>query len=86
MTIRPLSDISIDPLIAALPKANIHIHPENRPRLERMAARRDGRSAFDWRALAKRLMAEVPAPSGLEQRFGKFYEPDDQLNWDGLGL
>ena len=39
VTIAPLDKIGIDPLIAALPKADLHVHQEQSPRLDRVLAR-----------------------------------------------
>jgi adenosine deaminase len=56
----PLATIEIDPSIAALPKADLHIHQEWSPRLDRVLARRAGRAPYDWRAWAAQLMDEIP--------------------------
>lgn len=61
LQIAPLVPIPVEPLIAALPKADLHIHQEWSPRLDRVLARRQGRSTFDWRAWAEQLMmGELP--------------------------
>lgn len=64
MLIKPLSQISIDPQIAALPKADLHIHQEWSPRLERVLARREGRSSYDWQGWVQQIMA---LPSGMSR-------------------
>ena len=56
----PLANLAVDPLIAALPKADIHLHQEWSPRLDRVLAHRAARPAYDWRQWARRLMAETP--------------------------
>ena len=38
--LHPLDEVAIDPVIAALPKADIHLHQEWSPRLDRVLARR----------------------------------------------
>lgn len=58
-TIAP-GDVKIDPAVAALPKADIHIHQEWSPRLDRVLAPREGRKPYDWRAWAAHLMAAEP--------------------------
>lgn len=64
----PLAEILITPEIAALPKADIHIHAEWSPRLDAVLARREGREPYDWRAWAKKLMeAEPPGEARLSQ-------------------
>jgi adenosine deaminase len=55
------------------PKADLHLHQEEVPRLERIVARRQGRQPYDWRAWAQRLYAEVPP--GIDRFLGT-YEPD----------
>ncbi|MBE8991159.1 hypothetical protein [Nostoc sp. LEGE 12450] len=56
----PLAEIEPNPVIAALPKADLHIHQEWSPRLDRVLARREGRTSYNWCHLAERLMAETP--------------------------
>jgi adenosine deaminase len=64
--INPLADISIPAEIANLPKADIHIHAEWSPRLDRVMAKRDGRPPYDWRAWADNLMkTEAPGSDRL---------------------
>jgi len=67
VTLAPLGEISIDPWLAALPKADLHAHQEQSPRLDRVLARGQGRPAYDWRGWAERLMAEnAPGAARLE--------------------
>jgi adenosine deaminase len=67
-TLKPFAEIPIDPLIAALPKADIHIHPEWAQRLDRVLAKRDGREAYNWRVWAENLMqTEPPGEARLHQ-------------------
>lgn len=56
----PLTDPPIPPWLAALPKADLHLHQEERPRLERIVARRAGRPAHDWRGTMRRIAATTP--------------------------
>jgi adenosine deaminase len=58
VTLAPLDQIEIDPWLAALPKADLHVHQEQSPRLDRVLAREQGRPAYDWRGWAERLMVE----------------------------
>src|SRR4051812_8922466 len=55
--VAPLDQIEIDPWIAALPKADLHIHQEQSPRIDRVLAREQGRPPYDWRGWATQLMA-----------------------------
>ena len=52
----PLGAIDIDPLVAALSKADLHVHQEWSPRLDRVLARQVGRAPYDWRRWARELM------------------------------
>ena len=61
LPIKPLAALPPDPRIAALPKADLHVHAETSARLDRVLARRAGRASFDWHAWAARLMREQPA-------------------------
>jgi hypothetical protein len=56
----PLADIATSSRLAALPKADLHVHQEWFARLNRVLARREGRSSYDWRGWARRLIEEVP--------------------------
>jgi adenosine deaminase len=54
------TDRPILPWVAALPKADLHVHAETDARLDRILARRAGRPSYDWQRWAKRLRAETP--------------------------
>ena len=56
----PLSKVEVAPTIAALPKADIHVHAESGARLEQVIAQRTGRRATDWHAKALALMRDLP--------------------------
>ena len=58
--IEPLADVEIGPVIAALPKADIHLHAESGPRLDQVLAERSGGRVTDWRAHARELMRNLP--------------------------
>jgi adenosine deaminase len=58
--IEPLAEITVPPLVAALPKADLHLHAETDARLDRVLARRAGRRPYDWRSWAQRLLVETP--------------------------
>jgi adenosine deaminase len=70
ITLAPLDQIGIDPLVAALPKADLHIHQEQSPRLDRVLAARGERLPHDWRDWAARLMAENPPGAARLQHIG----------------
>lgn len=73
--IDPFSDILIPAKIAKLPKADIHIHAEWSPRLDRVMAQREGRKPYDWRAWADNLMkTEAPGADRLSHISGVFPE------------
>jgi len=56
----PLAEIAIDPVIASLPKADIHLHQEWSPRLGRVLSRRALQPSYDWRQWARDLMDGTP--------------------------
>jgi len=58
--IQPLAEIPIDAEIAALPKADLHVHAEAAPRLARVIARREGRRPPDMRDAVRALLDEAP--------------------------
>jgi adenosine deaminase len=78
-TLDPLADVPISPEIAAVPKADLHLHQEIFPRLDRVIVRREGRVRYDWRSSARRMMASVPP--GVE-RLRAIFEPDSTLGID----
>jgi hypothetical protein len=59
----PSSTISIEERsrIAALPKADLHLHQEAHRCLDRIFARREGRPPFDWSAWRRQVRETVPA-------------------------
>jgi adenosine deaminase len=67
----PLGDLPIHPTIAALPKADLHLHQQWSPRLDRVLARREGRPAYDWRSWARRVMEETPPGIARLRRLGE---------------
>ncbi len=77
MAADPLARLDVGPQIAALPKADLHLHQETRARQERIAARRAGRVPYDWRRWARRVWDEVPA--GMP-RLEAIFEPDSTLD------
>jgi adenosine deaminase len=77
--LEPLADVSVTPDMAALPKADLHLHQEVFPRLERIVARQQGREPYAWRAWARQVMDTVPPGSG---RLDAIYRPDQTLGVD----
>jgi adenosine deaminase len=77
----PLGDIPIPATIAALPKADLHLHQQWSPRLDRVLARREGRPAYDWRNWAWRLMEETPPGAARLRRLGEI-EPTPPGSYD----
>jgi adenosine deaminase len=77
----PLGDIPIPPEIAALPKADLHLHQQWSPRLDRVLARREGRPAYDWRSWARQVMAETPPGNARLRRLGEI-EPTPPGSYD----
>src|SRR5688572_27324536 len=58
--VEPLAEITVPPLVAALPKADLHLHAEADARIDRVLAQRAGRRPYDWRSWAQQLLVEVP--------------------------
>src|SRR6185312_2335827 len=69
----PLAEIAIDPVIASLPKADIHLHQEWSPRLDRVLARRAGLPSYDWRRWARDLMDATPPGMPRLDRLAKVF-------------
>lgn len=65
--IDPLAEISTPPYIAALPRADIHIHAEWSARLDRVLAHREGRRSYQWHDWAVKLMLEPPGMPRLQE-------------------
>ena len=58
--IAPLAEVEIPPAVAALPKADLHVHAESGARLEQVIAQQTGCPGTDWRAKARELMRDLP--------------------------
>jgi hypothetical protein len=53
-------DAAIPVWVAALPKADLHVHAESDARLDRILAKREGRAPYDWKQWADRVQIETP--------------------------
>ncbi len=73
--------VPVDPPVAALPKADLHVHQEWAPRLDRVLARRQGWPPFDWPAHLRPLLTETPP--GM-RRLGRIFELDALLTLTGV--
>ena len=60
-------------MIAALPKADIHLHQEWSPRLDRVLARRTDQPSYDWRRWLWQLMEQAPAGMPRLERLSKVF-------------
>src|SRR5438128_892480 len=78
--IEPLAQVQIDPLLAGLPKADLHVHQEAKARFERVVADRRGQPPYDRRDWARRVVNEWPPGMG---RLDALYEPDAALDLGG---
>ncbi len=65
--------------VAAMPKADLHLHQEVFPRLERIVARQQQRQPYAWPAWARHVMGTVPAGPG---RLQAIYRHDHTLGVD----
>lgn len=79
MVIQPFDETAISPLIAALPKADLHLHQEAPPRLQRIAARRQSELPYDWLSWAQQVFVELPP--GMARLVG-IYQPDASMAAD----
>lgn len=72
--------------LAALPKADLHVHAETDARLDRVLARREGRTARDWRQWVTRLTAETPPglPRLTRMATDRCRKPDEVDKLDAL--
>src|SRR5262249_61767566 len=66
-SLESLAEMPMQPHIAALPKADIHIHQEWSPRLDKVLARRGGGVPYKLGAGGASLMQTVP-PGGPRPR------------------
>lgn len=83
-SIDPLAPVPVDPLVAALPKADLHLHAGSAARVDKLMAAREGRSPHDWRAETRRLLDEVPPGIARLNRLNggldteRYHELEDQ--------
>ncbi len=81
----PLGEYQPAPHLAALPKADLHLHQEWSPRLDRVLARRAGRQPYDWRAWASHLLRQTPPGIDRLRLLSKVFpappEADDDENF-----
>ena len=80
----PLAEVEIKPAIAALPKADLHVHSESGPRLEQVIAERTGSAVTDWQEQARELMRNVSAGMGRLERWGGGEVPYTRAKLDEL--
>lgn len=80
--LEPLVDVVVEPWVAAIPKADLHVHQEAQGRHDRVLARRDGRAPCDWRAWAKHLMADIAPGVG---RLAAMTEPATTFSTELVG-
>ena len=73
-SLAPLAEMPLHPHIAILPKADIHIHQEWSPRLDKVLARQEERAPYNWREWAARLMQTTP-PGAARLRHLSSYFP-----------
>src|SRR6478672_797806 len=76
MPLGPFDPPPADAALAALPKADLHLHQEVKARLDRIAAARQGQAPFDWRGAAARLGAVPPGMARLDA----IYAPEADLD------
>ena len=74
--LEPLENVEITPAVASVPKADLHLHQEVFPRLDRIVARQQRRAPYPWGAWAREVMATVPAGP---RRLDAIYQYDHEL-------
>lgn len=79
--IDPLAEIPPSPLVAALPKADRHLHLEAQVRHDRVATARHGRTPYDWRARERHLVSGAPPGT---TRHDRIYQPAAVLARGGI--
>jgi adenosine deaminase len=78
--LEPLSAVPVAPVVAALAKADLHIHQQWGARLDRVLARRAGRPSYDWRAWAERLMRDTPPGAARLAHLAPFASVSQELD------
>ncbi|HZE37263.1 MAG TPA: hypothetical protein VE172_00475 [Stackebrandtia sp.] len=63
-------------------KADLHMHQEWSPRLDRVLARRHGRRPFDWKTWRRALIAEVPPGLARLQRLSRVFPAPAEADTD----
>lgn len=75
-----LDPVEIGPEVAALAKADLHLHSETLPRLDRILGPRNGRTPYDWRRWARWITADVPPGMPRLERFTRIpVSPQDRV-------
>jgi adenosine deaminase len=59
-SLHPLDPIPLSPRLRSLPKADLHLHQEALPWLDRAVAAREGRPPHNWRREVARMLSAVP--------------------------
>ena len=59
-SLQPLDPLPLSPLLRSLPKAELHLHQEALPWLDRAVAAREGRPPHNWRREVARMLRDVP--------------------------
>jgi adenosine deaminase len=60
-SLHPLDPLPLSPLLRSLPKAELHLHQEALPWLDRAVAAREGRPPHNWRREVVRMLRDLPA-------------------------
>ncbi len=60
MKISPTGQLPISPAVAGIPKADLHLHAEAGPRLQRLLANDRGEQPIDWTAWITETMRGIP--------------------------
>lgn len=78
----PLAEVIVDPVASTLPKADIHLHQEWSPRLDRVLSRRAGQPSYDWRHWVRSLMERTPPGMPRLARLAKVFPAPAEADAD----
>lgn len=82
------ADIVIPPEIENLPKADIHVHAEWSPRLDRVLSKRAGRAPYKWQTWAENLMYSRSAGEDRLSQISEYFpatQADDAVPENFVG-
>jgi hypothetical protein len=71
--------------IASIPKADLHLHAEAGPRLQRLLAESKGEPPYDWKLWATRLMRDTATGIARLEKLAKMLiSPEEEADPDNF--